>query len=87
MQTYEVLVRGLKNRRADGPGACAADAEWAACGSEDASTLHTTSGYSVIEDGVTLSQFDYERPASTDRSHLRLLASWLASHVRLVHPR
>ncbi|MEJ8840039.1 hypothetical protein [Ramlibacter sp. AN1133] len=54
---------------------------------EAASVLQTTSGHSVIEDGIAISQFDYEPHSDAPSGGLRSLKSWWASHVRLVHVR
>jgi hypothetical protein len=81
--------RAMEYRRAieRAGGDCVVEADPAPCEPEEAPVLRTTSGHSVIEDGVTLSRFDYERPDSMDGGRLRQLASWLTAHVRLVHPR
>ena len=81
--------RAMRYRRAieQAGGDCVVEAEPAPPGCEDAPVLRTTSGHSVIEDGIAISQFDYEQPPSKQQGCLRQLKSWLAAHVRPGHPR
>lgn len=44
--------------------------------------LRTMSGHSVIENGITISQIDYEPPEAATGGGLRLLRSWFAARAR-----
>lgn len=68
-------------------GDCAVEADPCSNPPEGKPGLQTVSGHSVIEDGIAISQFEYEPPVATQPSGLRSLTSWLAARVGRVQAR
>jgi hypothetical protein len=84
--TYERAVEYQRSICQAG-GDCVVEAEAPSQPHDEATVLQTTSGHSVIEDGVAISQFDYEPHSDTQPGGLRSLKSWWANHVRLAQVR